>query len=234
MQLINNPFQAMLDTLTKPNRVFATIKQTHNWSWLPFFVISVSAALPVYLYFNHVDFEWYKTSILQSLGPMTPEQMQGVNIVMQKPQTIWSNTIGAVFSSIIANAILALYLNVVSKRDEECVQEYTDWYGFTWWISLPVVLFNLLAALIVLLSSDIQLPMANLSPSSLAFILNVEPTSPWFTFSLAMRLETLWIIYLAAVGLGQWTQFSTKSCFLFAGLPFVFIWLVWCSLLLLG
>lgn len=231
MELVQNPIQALQDMFLKPNRVFATIAKTHNWSWIPFLVLSFSAAVPVYFYFTSIDFNWYRELIIQSTaGDMSPAELDMMRNSMQQGQILWVSVIGVILSSIIANAVLAAYLYFATRNDEECVQGFTDWYGFTWWINMPSLVFNILAFLIVLFAANDQLFPTALGPTSLAFIFSVDLTSSWFSLAQSIRLEIIWVIYLMAVGISQWTQYSSRKSYVIAILPFALIWTLWAGI----
>ena len=229
MDKVSNPFQAMKDIFVKPNQVFATVNETYNWSWVPFICISMVSAIPVYMYFNFVDFSWYTEFMVQSLsGNLSPaEQSMLRNNMTDQAQSLWAGIFSSIFVVILSNAILALYLNIITKADEECIQGYTDWYGFSWWVSIPVIISSLIAALVVLLATDSQLSPMSLSPTSMAFIFNVGMDSAWSSFAQSIRLESFWVMYLIAVGLSQWTQIPTKKTYIIAIAPYAIIWVGW-------
>jgi hypothetical protein len=229
MQQVSNPFQAMKDIITKPNQVFATINEVHNWSWIPFLLIAVTGAIPIYMYFNFVDFAWYNELMVQSVaGDLSPAEQSTVrNAMADQSQSLWAGVFGSVLVVIISNAILAAYFNFVTKSDEECVQGYTDWYGFAWWISLPTVVCSLLSIVVVALAQDTQLSPESLAPTSLAFIFSVDINSQWASLMQSIRLESIWVMYLTAVGLSQWTQFPAKKNNILAVAPYLTIWGVW-------
>lgn len=235
MQQVSNPFQAMKDIFVKPNQVFATISETHNWSWIPFICIAVIGAIPVYMYFNFVDFSWYTELIVQSVaGDLSPgEQNMVRNSMTDQAQSLWAGVFSSVVVVIIANAILALYLNILAKADDECVQGYTDWYGFSWWVSIPAIISSLIAVAVVLFATDNQLPPVSLSPTSVAFIFNIGMDSAWSEFAQSIRLESFWVMYLIAVGLSQWTQLPTKKTYMIAVAPYFIIWTAWALIVLL-
>jgi hypothetical protein len=234
MQRVNSPFQAMKDIFVKPNQVFATIKETHNWSWIPFICISMVGVIPVYMYFNFVDFDWYNEFIVQSMAAnLSPAEQNMLRSSMtDQTQSLWAGVFSSVIVVILSNAVLALYLNIVTKADAECVQGYTDWYGFSWWVSIPFIISNLIAALVVLLALDNQLLPISLSPTSIAFIFNLSTDSDWFSFAQSIRLESFWIMYLMAVGLSQWTQLPPKKTYVIAIAPYALIWSGWALVVL--
>lgn len=219
----------MKEIVTKPNRVFASINDIHNWSWIPFLFIAVIGAIPIYLYFSFVDINWYNDIMVQSIaGQLSPaEQNAMLNAMADKSQSLWTGVFGSVFMLILSNAILALYLNIVTKADEECVQTYTDWYGFTWWVSLPAIVSSLLAVVVVLLAQNQQLSPVSMAPTSLAFIFSVDMNSPWSALLQSIKLESIWVMYLISVGLSQWTNLSAKRNYTIAIAPYLLIWGVW-------
>jgi hypothetical protein len=235
MQQVSNPFQAMKDIFVKPNQVFATISDTHNWSWIPFICIAMIGVMPIYMYFNFVDFSWYTELMVQAIaGDLSPaEQNTFRNLMSDQAQSLWTGVFGSVFIILITNGILALYLNIVTKADEECVQGYTDWYGFSWWVSIPVIVSSLMGMVIVLMAQDNQLSPLSIAPTSLAFIFSVEMNSSWASLMQSIRLESIWVMYLTAVGLSQWTQLPTKKTYTIAIAPYVFIWTVWVLIIIL-
>ena len=229
MQQVSNPFQAMKDIITKPNQVFATIHEVHNWSWIPFICIALMGAIPAYLYFNFVDFSWYNEMMVDSIaGQLSPAEQNAVrNAMPDQAQSVWTGVFGSVLGVILGNAILALYFNFATKADEECVQGYTDWYGFTWWVSIPIIVSSIIAIAIVLIAQDNQLSPMSMAPTSLAFIFSVEMMSPWANLLQSIRLESFWVMYLTAVGLSHWTKFPAKRNYIIAVAPYLLIWSVW-------
>lgn len=229
MQQVSNPFQAMKDIITKPNQVFTTVNEVHNWSWIPFLFIAVAGALPIYLYFNFVDFAWYNELMVQSVaGELSPAEQSAVrNAMADQAQSLWAGVFGSVIVVIISNAILALYFNIVTKSDEECVQGYTDWYGFAWWISLPTIVCSLISIVVVVLAQDNQLSPISLAPTSLAFIFSIDINSQWSSLMQSIRLDSIWVMYLTSVGLSQWTNFSANKNYAIAIAPYLTIWIIW-------
>ncbi|MBU2977345.1 YIP1 family protein [Alteromonas sp. C1M14] len=228
MQGISNPFKAVSEIFVRPNGVFYTLDNTSNWSWIPFFIIAVVGSLPVFIYFNNVDFTWYKDFLVNaSLSDVSPAEQQAFTDQLSQPLVKWSSTIGTVIGYMVANAILAVYLMLVTRQDEKSVHGYTDWYGFTWWVTLPVLVSSVLSLVLLLLNGDPQISPSILNPLSVGTLLGVDISSPYSQICESLRLDMLWSIYLTAVGLGQWTQFNSNKAWIAASAPFVIIYTVW-------
>ena len=234
MQAVTNPFQACRDIILKPNRVFAKLKVTDNWSWIPFFLVTGFAVLSVYSYLAAVDIEWLRDTFLAlTTKDLSPAEIKAMRDMMgQGNVLLFSMSFGMVIKLIIFNAIMAAYLHMCCKSDEECVQGFTDWFGFCWWTSLPLVVVSLISCLVTMLSSTSQISQLVLEPTSLAFIFSLEMGSAWFGLFGSLKLEYIWTVYLTTVGLSQWTNLTRTKIYRIAIAPYVLIFSLWLLLIL--
>lgn len=228
MREISNPLQACNDIFFHPSAVFRALNEKHNWSWLPFIIVSVLAVLPGYFYFDFVDFDWYRDFIISTnYGDISPSEQQMYRDSMTVGQMQMFALIGGAIGLVIFNAIIALYLNLVTKSDEENLNGFTDWFGFGWWVAMPSIFVSLAALLILAMSSDHQISPLVLSPTSIGYIFNITEQSDWFTFGQSLRLEALWTMYLVYLGVAQWTKLAPKTCAIIAVAPHVVIFGLW-------
>jgi hypothetical protein len=234
MESLSNPFQACKNIVLKPNGVFAKIKTTDNWSWVPFFLVAGATFLTIYSYLNVVDINWFIDSMLQLIAKdVSPAEVKAMRDGMEQGNVLlFSLSLGLMFKIVLFNAFMAAYLNQCAKMDEVCVQGFTDWFGFCWWISLPLVAVQLLTCVVIWFSQSPQLSQTVLELTSLAFIFSVDIRSPWFGLFESLKLEYIWIIYLTTVGLSQWTSLAKKQIYRIAIGPYVLIWGLWLLLLL--
>jgi hypothetical protein len=234
MDKVSNPLQACKDIFLKPNGVFTAIEDSHNWSWLPFLIVLATSILPAYLYFNFVDFQWYTQLMVDtSYANVSPGEQEAFRNSLSQEQMPTITSFMVFFGLIITNALVAMYLNVTTKVDEECVQGFTDWYGFTWWVSMPTVVNSIIALLVVTLASDTQLAPISLSPTSLAYVFNSDMSSDWFALLQSIRIDTVWTMYLITVGLSRWTNIAAQKTYVIAIAPYAVIWGVWALVVLL-
>ncbi|WP_100642001.1 Yip1 family protein [Alteromonas facilis] len=228
MSQVSNPLQACSEIFFKPNGVFAAINVKHNWSWLPFILVIAMAVIPSYLYFNFVDFEWYKDLIIQSTyADASPNEQNMVRSSMTPQGLTIFSTLGGLVGYLLINAVLATYLNLMTRNDESNTNGFTDWYGFTWWVSMPVIFSALVALFVIAFATDHQLSPVSLSPTSLAFLLGMNMDSDWFGLAQTVRLESFWTIYLMTVGISQWTSFNTQRALITASIPYALLWSIW-------
>lgn len=234
MQPVSNPIQACNDIFIRPNRVFYTLANTNNWSWVPFVLTMLAAMLPAYLYYSTVDFDWLVNLQIQAMGDVSPAEQEQFRQYQSRGMYEAMSFIGPLIALPLFQALVALYLHLTTKSDEKNVQSYTDWYGFTWWVTMPSLLSAVVALIFIGLADTHQISQNVLQPLSLAYWFNVEITSPWATIASSASLITVWTIYLVTVGITQWTSFSTKKAAVIAIAPFALIFGIWSLILLLS
>ncbi|GFD87913.1 hypothetical protein KUL152_01390 [Tenacibaculum sp. KUL152] len=233
MHTVSNPFQACNDIFFKPNGVFKAVGENNNWSWMPFFLVMGITLASQYLYVNFVDIEWFANLNIAAQGDMSPAEEEQMRAFLNRSTLLWSQLIWSFLFLIAINAVYAVYLNLATRSDDSHVFGFTDWYGFSWWLSMPYVLTGLIGVALLMFSGDHQVSPAIMAPTSLSFLLSVPMDSPWFAFTLAVRLELFWGIYLAMVGISQWTSFSRQKAAVVACAPYVIIYGIWIVSLML-
>lgn len=228
MQYSSNPFSACIQVFTKPSVVFHTINEKHNWSWIPFILVILFAALPLYMYMNMVDFDWYMDFYIATImGDVSPAEKENFRSALTPNNLLFGMMASGVFIQVVQNALLAVYLNFATKADDNNLNGFTDWYGFTWWVSLPMVIGFVASTLMLLSNSDSQLPMGSINPLALSYLLNIDMKSTWFVFTNAIRPDIILTIYLIAAGVSQWTNFNTQKVYIIALAPFVLFFTIW-------
>jgi hypothetical protein len=227
MHTVSNPFQACNDIFFKPNGVFKAVGENNNWSWMPFFMVMGVTLVLQYLYVNFVDIEWFANLNIAAQGDMSPAEEDQMRAFFTRTSLMWSQMVGAFFVLTIVNAIYALYLNLATRSDDSHVFGFTDWYGFSWWVAMPYVVTGLIGVALLLFASDHQISPATLAPTSLSFMLSIPMDSQWYAFAQAIRLELFWGIYLAMVGIAQWTSFSRQKAAIVAAAPYLVIYSIW-------
>lgn len=219
---VTTPLQAASEIFYRPKAVFDTLSSVNNWSWIPFMLVIVMASLPTYLYFQMVDVNWVIDKLVTLQMPdASPAEIENAKRRMP-PEYLTIFVFLIPIALIIFHAIISGFLTFVTRNDEKNVQGYTDWYGATWWITMPFVV-NGLVALLVLATYDAgaQIPLAATSPLSLAFIFGVDIGAPMASLLAAIRLDTIWATFIAVYCFSSWTSFSFKKSIIFGVLTMV-------------
>jgi hypothetical protein len=180
------------------------------------------------MYFNFVDFEWYTDLIVNSTyADVSPNEQDMIRQNMTRDSVLLFSFVGAFVGYIVLNSLLAIYLNLSTKSDEDSLHGFTDWFGFTWWVSMPSLVSAVLALLMLTLAESNQLDPASLSPTSLAYWAGLDVGSQWYALAQSIRLESFWSMYLIAVGISQWTNIRGNKTYIIGIAPYAFIWGVW-------
>jgi hypothetical protein len=223
---VTNPIQACNDVFIRPSDVFKALSLKDNWSWIPFILVVVISALPAYLYFGVVDYDWYiGTQLALSMPDASPAELENMRPLYGTGESAAGFALfGAPAYLIVVSAVLGLYYTLVTRNDEKSIHSFFDWYGAQWWFMMPTLIASVISlGLILLIDPGAQVSQSVLSPTSLSHIFSVEPSSKWFNFMSYLRIETIWTVYLGAICLQQWTNFSSKKSIVFAAIPSVII-----------
>jgi hypothetical protein len=223
---VSNPLQACNDIFIRPSEVFKALSLKDNWSWVPFILVAVISALPSYLYFGVVDYSWYVDGQLAMVMPdASPAELENMRPAYGSGE---SAALFALFGTplglIIISAIMGLYYTLVTRNDDKSIHSFFDWYGAQWWFMMPTLIASVISlGLILLMEPGSQVSQSVLSPTSVAYIFSIEQSSKWFGFMSSLRIDSIWVIYLGAICLQQWTNFSRKKSIIIAALPTVII-----------
>ena len=97
----------------------------------------------------------------------------------------------------------------MTKNDEKSIHGFTDWYGATLWMAMPMLVSSLVSlVLLTFQEPGAEISAAILAPLSLAFILGTDMASPWFNLLTIVSIDSIWLIFLAYVCVRTWTNFS--------------------------
>lgn len=182
---------------------------------------------------NVVDFNWYlDVYISTAMGEVSPAERDNFRAALTQQNLTFGMIAGALFFQLVTNAILAAYLNFATKADDNNLNGFTDWFGFTWWVSLPMVIGFIASILMLIISSNPEMPMGSLNPLTLSYLLSIDMQSTWFGFTNAIRPDLILTMYLLAVGISRWTDFESKKIYLIAFTPFALFFIVWILVLI--
>lgn len=233
MEAITNPFQACVKIFHKPSLVFDAIDKNDNWSWIPFLLSMAFVFIPVYWYFNFVDFEWYRDYVINaSAGDLSPAEQDNMRSMMNQSVLTYGSLSFLVIYQLGINALMAIYLHLTTKSDEKNLNGFTDWYGFTWWVSLPSVISFVASILVLTFATTNQLSLAAVNPMALSYWMGLDDTSDWYGITNMIRPDLILSIYLIAVGISRWTSFERAKIYAITFTPFAIIFALWALLLI--
>lgn len=228
VQDVSNPIQAASEIFYKPRAVFNALGTKDNWSWIPFILLVTILFAPPYLYYGLVDFNWWlDLAIAPSLEDYPPSQQKNMLAHYSPSQMQFTGGLSSSLLLILIYAVKAFYFSMSTRNDEKSVQGFTDWYGATWWMAMPI-LINAFISLVLLTFQDsgAQVSMAILAPLSLAYVFGIDMASPWFSLFIDLRLDVFWSMWLSYICISSWTQFSKTKALIIAIIPAAVYWTI--------
>jgi hypothetical protein len=222
--------QALFDignVILEPTPTFARLKAKSS-AWLPLLILIVLSLGMMYWWVTTVDFGWLREHMLSAQPNVKPEQRAAMEKFLTPTSMLWTTSLSAVFGTLVALAVSALYYLVASKVIGVPIS-YGKWFGFSVWTSVPRLLTLPLSALQIVTSHG-RLAPEDLNMVSLNYLVFHLPVShPWASLLGSLDLSTVWSIVLAVIGLKAWTGRSTGTCVTVALLPYVIVYGLWAA-----
>ncbi|GHE93329.1 YIP1 family protein [Thalassotalea profundi] len=226
-----NPIQACLDMLMAPTSAFSTVKDKKGWAWLPFFLVIGMTSVVFVHYFSIVDIDWFQDQSLEQAASMTGMSFEELKAASSEPDAtsaMIQTIVSVAITLVVVNLLSALYYLLATKVTAKNEYGFKDWYAFTWWTSMPMVISSLASILVLLFAADSNISMNDLQPTSLnSLIFSLDQSSAWFNFLEGINLFTFWVITLACIGLKTWLNIATKKAVILAVIPTVIIYGLW-------
>jgi hypothetical protein len=224
-----NVTQALLDIYVAPKQVFNVLPEKKGWSLLALVILVAVNAIGMWWFYSGMSPEWIvEQQIAQTAHSMTPaeiEQSRAVMGQMADKSGIFAVG-GMVVMTPIMLAIMAVYLMLVGNPGQK--RRYGDWYAMAVWSNMPGILNMLGLMVLILLSSDPNMPLNTANYLSInQLLLGLEPGQAWYTWAESLNLIYLWVTALFAVGLHSWSNYSPAKSAMLAALPMVVIFGLW-------
>ena len=231
MKESSNAFAASIDALISPDQAFNTVKDRKGWSWIPFIFVIVAMVATYSYYFSVVDAEWLQNQNIEQItkdSAMTDGEIEAMRETMSIDMLKYGTLIGGPISLIVISLIFAVYLNIASKVSVKSEYTFTQWFGFTWWANMPVVVACLVSILVIVFAPDGKIAMQDLQPASLnSLVLGLNMGDAWYGFAEAINVFTFWSILLTAVGLKAYLDVQMNKAVTIAILPSAVIYIGW-------
>jgi hypothetical protein len=141
---------------------------------------------------------------------------------------VWFAIFGGIIGLAVINALMAGYYLFVSKQDPEANYGYGAWYGFGIWTMMPMIISSLGLLILVLTASTDQISQSLFNYASInQLLIGLEIGHPFYTLLESLNIFSIWGIFIAAIGLKCWTNFTFNKALLFAALPSIVIYGIW-------
>lgn len=231
MKESSNAFAASIDALISPEQAFNTVKEKKGWSWVPFIFVVVAMLATYSYYFSVVDAEWLQNQNIEQItknNAMSDDEIKAMRETMSIDVLKYGTLIGGPLTLIVVSLIFAVYLNIASKISTKSEYTFTQWYGFTWWANMPLVIASLVSILVIVFAPDGKIAMQDLQPASLnSLLLGLDMGNAWYGFAEAINVFTFWSIFLTTVGIKAYLNIETNKSFTIAVIPSAVIFSCW-------
>ncbi|MDR0781878.1 MAG: YIP1 family protein [Pseudomonadales bacterium] len=217
--------QNLIDIFTAPKAVYARILEKPS-VFPPLLLQIVALASAQVAYFATVNHGFLVDQMIEQVLATNPSAR--VADIRRVYENMSPNTMGgiAIFSiTVVLSVILlltAVYLNFVSKFGHEG-RSYRQWLSLVCWTNLPILL-GALAAWVVILTGNGQVPLTALQPLSLDAVLGLHSGK-----SLLQNLNLLqfWSLGLLVLGYQHFTNSTLARAAAVTLAPYVVIYGIW-------
>ncbi|MCU4674596.1 YIP1 family protein [Catenovulum sp. 2E275] len=198
--------------IKRPKFAFLQIQQNQLSGWFPFILILLSLQLFWLCYFAFTDINWLINENLKQLPADLSTSDRQILAEQFTPQMLrYTSHIGSSLTMIVMGLLIAVYLNIVTKLDENNTDSLTNWFGFYWWVQVPTVFQLLLSCLVLMVSGDNQLSLYQLQITSFNQVIGLQPGDKLYSFFAAFDLFSIWSFVLLFYGLSVKTELKAMA-----------------------
>lgn len=222
-------FGSLINIFVDPKKAFSDVRGHASWLWYPLLIAVLSTVVMFVWYYSTADWDVLKQQSMDYLVAHNYDKdtINRAMAGMTRRGLIMQTCIGiSVFLAIIY-LVQALYLFLVSKIGGYEAQGYGEWFSFTSWVYLPMVIGNIAFAVTYLISGAHTSTYALDVTSLNTLIFKTAPDSPWFGLLSNLHLGLFWTFFLMIFGFAQWTRQSLGKSALITLAPHALIYIVW-------
>jgi len=226
----SNVMTALVDIFISPSKAFNGLKEAKGWSFVAFILLAGILAASMFAFYNKADPQFLIDQQVAAAVDATIAEQKMIRQSMEQTVDlqVWFAMFGTIIGLAVINALMAGYYLFVSKQDPEANYGYGAWYGFGVWAMMPLVIYYLGFLILVLTASTNQISQTLMNYSSInQLLIGLEIGHPFYTLLESLNIFSIWSIFIAAIGLKSWTNFTFNKALLFAALPSIVIYGIW-------
>ena len=227
----SNVMTALVDIFISPSKAFNGLKEAKGWSFVAFILLAGILAASMFAFYNKADPQFLidqQVAAASVDATIAEQKMIRQSMEQTIDMQVWFAIFGGIIGLAVINALMAGYYLFVSKQDPEANYGYGAWYGFGVWAMMPLVIYYLGFLILVLTASTNQISQTLMNYSSInQLLIGLEIGHPFYTLLESLNIFSIWSIFIAAIGLKCWTNFTFNKALLFAALPSIVIYGIW-------
>ena len=227
----------ILDALVAPTSLFNQFTAAKKWSWLALFLLMAVTFISTMVFFDNMSLPWLIEQQLLEAGELSASEVEGTKAMIEQIAE-YTGLISATFtviSLLIMNAIFAGYYLLITKitnkkssgkNTEKFV--FSDWYSFSVWTQMPLLINTIGFSLLLLTAASSDLPLSLINYASLnQLVLGLTPNNSLYMWAESFNLFYIWTIFIASIGLKKCANLSLSKASLIATLPYLLIFGLW-------
>lgn len=206
------PLSIIKALISRPKFAFQQIQQQQISGWIPFLLIMISLQVFWLIYFAQVDIQWLIADSLNSLAAQaSPSEQQALAEQLTPELMRYSSHISSSLMLILQTLLVATYLNIATKLDSHNTDTLKDWFGFYWWVQLPMVAQLILSVFVLWITGNNQFSLYDLQVTSINQILGLQAGDALFSFAATFDVFSIWSFVLMFYGLSVKTQLKPST-----------------------
>jgi hypothetical protein len=227
----SNVMTALVDIFISPSKAFNGLKEAKGWSFVAFILLAGILAASMFAFYNKADPQYLidqQVAVASVDATIAEQKMIRQSMEQTIDMQVWFAMFGGIIGLAVINALMAGYYLFVSKQDPEANYGYGAWYGFGIWTMMPMIISSLGLLILVLTASTDQISQSLFNYASInQLLIGLEIGHPLYTLLESLNIFSIWSIFIAAIGLKCWTNFTFNKALLFAALPSIVIYGIW-------
>ena len=227
----SNVMTALVDIFISPSKAFNGLKEAKGWSFVAFILLAGILAASMFAFYNKADPQFLidqQVAAASVDATIAEQKMIRQSMEQTIDMQVWFAMFGGIIGLAVINALMAGYYLFVSKQDPEANYGYGAWYGFGVWTMMPMIISSLGLLILVLTASTDQISQTLFNYASInQLLISLEIGHPFYTLLESLNIFSIWGIFIAAIGLKSWTNFTFNKALLFAALPSIVIYGIW-------
>ena len=227
----SNVMTALVDIFISPSKAFNGLKEAKGWSFVAFILLASILAASMFAFYNKADPQFLidqQVAAASVDATIAEQKMIRQSMEQTIDMQVWFAMFGGIIGLAVINALMAGYYLFVSKQDPEANYGYGAWYGFGIWTMMPMIISSLGLLILVLTASTDQISQSLFNYASInQLLIGLEIGHPLYTLLESLNIFSIWGIFIAAIGLKCWTNFTFNKALLFAALPSIVIYGIW-------
>ena len=226
----------ILDALVAPTALFNQFNNTKKSSWLALFLLMAVTFVSTMMFFDNMSTPWLIEQQLLQAGELSASELEGATAIIEQTAE-YTGLISATFSAIsllIINVIFASYYLLMTKMTsksagtEKQMLVFSDWYSFSIWTQIPLLINTLGFSLLFLTAATTDLPLSLINYASLnQLVLGLNPEHSLYMWAESLNLFYIWSIFIGTIGLKKCTNLSSTKAISVAVMPYIVIFGLW-------